>query len=541
MRKTEAFLLPRKPIYDRAPLVRRTQLPLSTGMLRAENPDAEALLKQLPKELPWDALEGAIRLSACLGVEAEACPAAAAVRRQFRSQDKDGALPCGTQESIALCRAAWFLSGWTGDRALAESVVRWLGWAAGSYETLIADQELRDRPADLTELLVEIYRATGLQGALRLLARLRRDVTDWSMILNTFSLDHPYRESPVTGQGAEEVRKHQRLLADPVALADAMREVRCLAEYSGNGTEHEAGARGWERISRWHGQACGGTSASPLLKGRSPLSDISPASVGAWAECLAGYLAAGERWAHLPLERIAVNALPVATAMKTFTVNRTNTKGRIEKSSLGRLLRGWAALLSTAACLEPDGISLQHYDQIAFAWTDGVDQMTIRMFHVPGEVRVVFSGKKPVRLNLSLPIPPWVLDATVTLCGEEQERLPHGEPYTVVREWHDGDEVRLTGRPCITVEDGYHQSRTVYRGPNLMVWDGSGAEGYPALIGTPEIRDGKVIAQLCACAPAASADVPVLPKPAGAPFEAELKTFAQCAEGIAVFSGMQTP
>ena len=73
--------MPRKPIYDRAPLVRRTQLPLSTGMLRAENPDAEALLKQLPKELPWDALEGAIRLSSCLGVEAEACPAATAVRR----------------------------------------------------------------------------------------------------------------------------------------------------------------------------------------------------------------------------------------------------------------------------------------------------------------------------------------------------------------------------------------------------------------------------------------------------------------------------
>lgn len=533
--------MPRKPVFERTPLVRRVQLPLSDGMLRAEDPLAASLLKRLPETMPTEALEGAVRLSACLGADPEACPAAAAVREAVKRQREDGALPDGIAGSVALARAAWALAGWSGERSLAEAVIRWLGWLAARYDEVVTDADLRDRPADLAELLTEVYRATGLQGALRLLARLRRDVTDWSTILNTFSLDRPYRESPVSGEGAEALRQRQRLLADPTVLADALRGVRCLAEYSGNGTEHEAGERGWQRISRWHGQVCGGTSAAPLLGGRSPRAEIRPAAVGAWAECLAGYAAAGEAWAMNPLEHLAVNALPVAGRLQCFSVNGKPGPETADAESLGRLMRGWAAVLSASACVRPGGLSLLCCRDMAFVWTDGAESLRVRVRRCAGEVQMAFAAEKPVRMNLSLRIPDWMINGTVAICGGDPEDVKAETSWAATREWRDGDTLRLTYGTALTAEDGYHQGRAVYHGAELMTWPAENAAGYPVLAGEPFARDGRVFAALCVSDASVGADVPVLPRLKGESFEAELQPFAAVREGIAVFAGLQAP
>ena len=543
--------MPRQPVFERAPLMAAGRLAGRPGTIRSRIEAPAALLALLPDEIPDCCLEGAARLSAC----GYASKAEEAIRARIARQAEDGALP---GDALALARAAWVLAEQTGDRELSEAVAAWLGWLSRNYEHWIADGSRRYEAADLLTLAVDFYRATGKRGALVLLSKLRKDAFDWATALGTFSLTRPMLKAVPPEEAAagladpdEEKRAYcqmQRVVGQAVTLADGMRATLAGAIYSGSGTGLEACRRGWERISRAHGAACGGTTADPMLEGGSPYAAIDPAAVGAWAEALAAMAEASMDWAVDPLEQIAENALSACSLVpgKALRVNAGDgqTYGPLAEpgQALGRLLRGWAAVLSTAVTAAPTGMDVlllllqegvwacplgEGFCRIQTAWQG--DQFTLRL-------RTEKEGLATLRIR----VPAWAENVTWRLNGGEAEAAAPGEYQRIERMWQDGDRIELSLNRKLRVQRGYHQSETVWLGAELMALETEGKDcGILALAGEPGIRDGEVTAALQAAEAGKTADMPVLPPLKGEPVQAVLRPFAAVKTPVAVFAGRQ--
>ena len=460
------------PIFDRAPLVRRSALPVPAGQIRCGAPWIAETLGRLPDPIPACCLEGAVRLASLAPDAPEAARVREALSAALKAQAPDGGFPGSAEDALCAARAAWHGFLWLGDRAMLTAVADFLGWAAAHYDEWIGRSGLRMRPADLIGLALDFYRQTGAQGCLRLLARLRRDAVDWSSRLRTFSLT---RSAEREADGADEAtRAYLNEQADPVLLADGMRGVLCMSEYSGNQTEAETGAMAWPKIKRWHGAVCGGTSASPLLDGLSPSAVIDPASVGAWAETMAAYAAAGEEWAAEEAERLLHNALPVALRGKPFAVNQLPGDLRAgeltpDHEALGRLMRGAAALLGAAVLQTREGLRVLYAPEHAAAIGLYADGKRVRMTLGGGPVRraIRLQPEEKASFAVELRVPGWAEGAAAAVCGEKTP-CEAGKTLAIRREWSPDDTLVLDSDPALKLCPAWHSGLYAARGPLVL-------------------------------------------------------------------------
>ncbi|MBQ6175390.1 MAG: glycoside hydrolase family 127 protein [Clostridia bacterium] len=541
--------MPQPIIFQRAPLVQSEALPLNPGQVLLTGELFEQILSSVPEHLTPDCLEGAVRLSAC-GADAQAQAAvSAALQAQIGTQAEDGSFPLSMTESLAVCRAAWFQAMESGDRGLFSAVNRWLNWLGGHYELLQSEAAILRRPADLAELLLLNYRQLGTQGALRLLARLRRDAEDWASRLGSFSLDRPVNRRQME-EGLAQADSAQRAywermaeLSDPAVLADGFRAVHCFSRYSGNRTEAEAGERAWSRISRWHGVACGGVTGVDRLAGKSPAALIGPDAAGAWMEALAPYAADGESWAADALERILVNALPAVTGRGACAVNRIPDGEKAAAPTVtGRLLRGFAAAAQAAVAAETDGCTVRAALPGVYGLLVNGERVRLRITCAHDALTVGIHPDHPAKMRLTVRVPAWMEQVHITLNGAECGTVRDGS-CTLEQTWRDGDRLTVSFTRALRVESGYHQSLAVYDGPVLMALPVQAGEPWAfCLAGAGRKEEGGVEAELIPvegwrAADGQPADVPVLPKHCGESVRRTLVPFASPDAGMAVFAG----
>ena len=522
-------------LFERTPLVARTCLPMQAGQLRTVS------LPKIPDDpIPVCCLEGAVRIASYSGDAASAERVIKQLNDRLAVQKPDGSFELALTEALSLIRAAWHAYLWKKEKAYLTSAANFLSWTAEHYEAVISDREIRLHPADLIELAIGFYRVTGTQGSLRLLAKLRRDATDWSVRLRTFDTTRPVQaDDPAL---TEEIRDSLR--GD--SLADGLRGVQIMSEYSGNGTETQTGAFSWPKISRWHEAVCGSTTGAAYLAGTSPAAVLDPSVAGAWAEAVAESASSGEAWAADEAEKLYINAMPAATEGNLFAVNQLPKTHPEKKNAVtdGRILRGAAALLSSALLKLPDGFRVLFAAPVTCGIVVEGQRLLVAVQEEKNAWVIRLQPENPVEFKAQLRVPSWAKDACVSVNDSRPEPCKPGSIHTIQRKWNPGDVIRMQFEPEIRIVQTHHQGKCVFLGPRLMSLPAA-AEKWAYALETAWIENGKVHAKLLPVRGwklknGQPADVPVLPETAGEPVERILTPFAETQSRISVFAGCRS-
>ena len=553
-----------KPIFDKAPLLSLTSLALRPGQARVSLPRLTALYAMTGEAENHPILwEGVFRLACVVAPHPMEEPVAQWISAALAHQAEDGSLPGPVTEQVALLRAVWAMYEHEAKRPLLEKLALWCGWACEHWDTVLADRAVRVSPADLMELLQNLYRVTGKKALLHFCERLRTEAMDWSGALHTFSVQRPMKriiawEELEQGMQTEEGREsgfytRQYLTCHGETLGDGLRCSLANGLFSGSGTELSAPQAGWEKISRYHGAVCGGVTADETLGGASPSCAVDAASLGAWAEAFASVR---DNWAFDALDVLLHNGLAASVAGDgLIPFQRVNSLAAdcgtddcyhisedARLRALNRLCRGYAAAVSNAITLRPDGASVNLY--VPGRYAVPTEHGTLHL-HVTGSDvswTVTVHARQPLKAVIRLRVPAWTDDTSISVNGLDVGDECVGMSIALDRTWQDGDVIAVRFNRVLKMLDGYHQSAHVMLGNRLMVMPASpDGDWNAALCGQPELtEDGRVTAPMRRVPvwkrkEAVPVDLPVLPETEGETFTAELQPYADTPCRIAVF------
>ena len=558
--------MPLKPIFEKSPLTALKALPLRAGMARVQLEKAEQLYvlcnECAKRPAAW---EGAFRLACALKQKPAQEPVYGWIMSAVENQKEDGSIEGDVETALCVMRAAWVVYELEANRALLEKLLKWCGYLHANWDAVMKSQTVRTASGDLMELLENVYRVTGKKAVLGLCEKLRQQAMDWSGILHTFAVQRPMSrvtswkdmEAGLEAEGGDEAGFYTRqyLTCHGEKLADGVRASVTTGLFSGNGRELSAGKAGWEKISRYHGAVCGGVTADETLSGKSPAAAVDAASLGAWAEAFALCgMAEESAWAFDAAETLLVNGLAAALVdgrmvpfqrVNGLSVNcgakdcyHVHEETEQPWRALNRLLRGYAALVSSAVTLSAEGANINLYmnGRYVLPLKDGACVMT--MAGQDGKYTVTMNMKQPVKAVVALRVPSWTKDACISVNDEGGYEGHAGTYLTLEREWNDGDVIHVDYAEEVTVTEGYHQSALIRLGAKVMAFV-PGEEWAVALCGDPVLENGKVIAPVKRVPDwrkrgNVPADLPVLPETEGDVIKAELVAYADAPCRIAL-------
>lgn len=558
--------MPLKPIFDKAPLTAMNAQPLRAGLVRAENVAMNKLYTMTSNSKAPAALEGTFRLACIVTAKPADEPVAAKIRALLNTQNEEGSFALSMAESVAVLRAAWALYEYEARKPLLDHIARWCAYAVKNWEMLMADNEIWTNCADLLELLENLYRVTGKAAVLTLCDRIATQTMGWSSVLNTMSSQRPTnkavtREEMLTGIEREAGSRegyytHFRMINHPESLADGARSTMAKGWYSGSATELNAARNGWERLYRYHGAICGGLTSDELLEGTAPSVAISTAALGAWAEALCS-AAMGENagWAYDALGRMAYNAMPACVGGdKLLAFQRVNTLAAEpcddicfdvtadhSERALNRLVRGYAAVASSAVTATPDGAAVNLYMPGRYAVPVDDELLILTVSASAKCVQISVHCKEAVKAVVKLRVPSWSRSTEVTVNGADNHSDVKNGMMTFDRTWHDGDTIAMSFELTLNVVDGHHQGKYVMRGPVLMALPVNGENWMQSFVAAA-VEDGCITAKL---APVTTwkekngipANIPVLPEADGEASAYVLMPYAKTSSRIALFPG----
>ena len=553
-----------KPIFDQAPLLSLTSLPLRPGQARAALPRMKALYAMTGEAARHPALwEGVFRLACAVIAHPAEEPVAGWIRDAMDHQAADGSLVGSVADQVALLRAAWAMYEHDAKRPLLEKLALWCGWACEHWETVLADEAVRVSPADLMSLLLDLYRVTGKKPLLHLCERLRAGAMDWSGALHTFSVQRAMKriiswdelERGMQAEGGRESGFYTRqfLTCHGETLADGLRSSLMSGRFSGSGTELSAPQTGWEKVSRYHGAVCGGVTADETLGSASPSCAVDAASLGAWAEAFADMR---ENWAFDALDTLLHNGLPASVsegnilpfqrvnglAADCGTADCYHVRDGAHARALNRLCRGYAAAVSNAVTVRQDGLGVNLYIPGRFTVPTEQGALALTVAGHDGDWTVAVRAKQPIKAVIRLRVPAWAEEASVLINDREVGDDCVGMSIALDRTWQSGDQITVRFSRKLQVIEGYHQSACVMHGNQVLALPATeDSDWNAALCGQPALSaDGQVTVPLRRVPVwqrkgPVPVDLPVLPETEGEPFTAVLTPYADTPCRIAVF------
>ncbi len=557
--------MPLKPIFDKAPLTVMTSQPLRAGLVRSENAAMQKLYDlarhaNMPAEL-----EGAFRLACIVTAKPGEEPVAAKIRALLTAQKQDGSFAASFRDSVAVLRAAWALYEYEARKPLLDHIARWCAFAVQHWDDLMADDDIWADPADLLDLLENLYRVTGKSAVLTLCERVADQTMGWASVLNTISSQRPTSkdvtcEELLAGLAAENGSRegyytHFCRTHHAEQLADGARSTMAKGWYSGSATELNATRNGWERLVRYHGAVCGGLTSDELLEGTSPSAPVSTAALGAWAEALcAAALGDDAQWAFSALERMAYNAMPACVQgdqvlrfqrVNTLTAENANddcffAADDPQNRAMIRLVRGYAALASSAVTATAEGANINLYMPGRYAVPVEDDLLILNVAVSAKSAVITAHCKQEIRAALRLRMPAWSRTTEVCINGTDNHAEVKNGMMAFDRTWHDGDVLTLNFELSLAVADGHHQGKYILRGPILMAL--AAEDAWQQAYVSAAVEEGRVTAMLDGvpgwkAKGDVPADLPVLPETAGAPKAYPLTAYAKTPVRIALFPG----
>lgn len=562
--------MPVKPIYVKPPLAVLHAVPLGPGQVRSQKEELTALYK-LTRDLSKnvETWEGTFRLGCIVAENPEEEPIVSVIRSALEAQKEDGSFDMDIPQSIALVRAALALYEYGNERTILRQVALWCGWVNVHFDEVIGLTYVRTHSADLMEILEKVYRFTGKVALLSLCDRLRMGSMNWSSILHTFGIKRPMNQiaswlETRAGMDREKDSENglytrQFLTGHAETLADGMRAAYLNGLYSGSRDEATAGPEGWQKIFRWHGMPCGGTSADETLEGNNPSSAMDAAALGAWAESLAlQMMTRPSAWAAEALDMLVHNALP-ATVMKgslvpyqrpnsvekdisTRDCYRTRTVTEQKARSFSRLGRGWAQAMSSAVMTTAAGCILNLYleGDYALALDGKACRISVRPMGQE-QVSLSFQCREPIEATVSLRIFPWMREAALVKEGETLDQRQDGDMLKVQATLQSGDVWTLSWTNELHLTEEFHQGVSVIWGDIAMVLPVNDEKTWMvAMVGKPELVDGKIMASVQPIegwgqTNGVPSPLPILPERTTETYTNELVPYASMATRITVF------
>ena len=552
--------MPLKPVYKRAPLLTLKQLPVSCGAVSTTEPAVRKLYelcKQYPDEISL--LEGSFGLS-CLLTQDPMQEMAAQKIISLTDALKKKTISLSETDQISLMRAALSVYEYNGDKSLVSSILSWCANKEAEWDQLIADDSVRQCPADLMELLVRLYRRTGSKGLLRLCTRLRSQSLDWTSILKTFDqnrglkklIDRNELKEAISKENGDETAYYTRLYLtnNAVNYADGIRYTAFTGQFSGNGQEMSAGERGWDMIKKYHYAVCGGSTADRTLQGMGTHRAVDAASTAAWCEALCRLYQVNSKAAVLQdIMDLTLNAIPAlfsdaniaeyqfvnilkdgAGSEKFYDPDET---GRHMIYCLARLSRAIDLLYRTAVTQTENGISIN--------------------LMLPCNVRALVAGKpcalisdgRKIILKTKEDVKAGIFfaaanDIDVSVNGDSAFRVISGSRILLDRIWKSGDQLITESAVSVRSVESHHHSSCIKKGSMLYAIPASEKKFAYAVCGEPEEREGKIYAPFRKVKDWKQVNgipnnVPVYPVTEGAVTEIELVPYATLKNRIAVF------
>lgn len=557
--------MPLKPIFDKAPLTAMNCQPLHAGLVRTDSAVLCNLYATARENKSPVMMEGLFRLACIVCPRPLDEPVTALIRDLLAAQNEDGSFVCSHAQSVAVLRAAWALYEYEARKPLLEHIARWCAYAAQHWDDVMAEDEIWSAPADLFELLENLYRVTGKAALLSLCEKLASQSMSWSGILNTLAAQRPVNKESASNEllqamKAENSRDGYHHLYfrsnHPETLADGARSAMMKGWYTGSATELNAARNGWERLQRYHGAICGALTSDEMLEGTATNAAISTASLGAWAEALCN-AAQGEKnaWAWDAIERMVLNAMPaVVENGSVLPFQRVNTLGQQVDASdcfivsddhnmraLNRLVRGYAAVTSSAVTACSDGAAVNLYLPGRYAVMIGDTVLILTVTSSEKGSAITVHCKQETKASIRLRVPSWSKNTEITVNGAHSSAEVMNDTIVCERVWHDGDTIEIALEPMVRVVDGHHQGKYIMKGAILMAL-AADVNTWAKTFVSVQTSDGKVSAILDGVKDwklkgQDPADIPVLPSSEGTEATFSLVPYARTRARIAIFPG----
>ena len=310
--------MPQKTIFTKYPLLSVPHSFLSCGLIRTDDAPVQKLYQKIQDytESPsvW---EGAFRLAALLKDDPMAEPVTGKILEAI-AESSDGSFHGRIEDQIAVARAALAVFEYNTDRSILKRIASWCRYLEVEWDQVLTSGRTLFCPADLMELLVRFYQASGIKSVLRLCTKLRSNAFDWTTALHTIQQIIPLKNMDAEQISfIEQIRigeldydQKQVLLNHAGILANGIRYSLYSGIFSGNRQDLTAGKTAWNYLKKHHGAICGGTTAEPFLAGAGSNAKIQTEALAAWTEAFASQmLLPGSEWAADELIRIIYNGL----------------------------------------------------------------------------------------------------------------------------------------------------------------------------------------------------------------------------------------
>lgn len=344
------------------------------------------------------------------------------------------------------------------------------------------------RWGDFVSSIHWLYERTDEEWLLDLAEEVIQQGYDWIDHFETFPYEDPYSVIEADDMGGERFydSRHQHHI---VTNAMAVKIPAVTFRQTGLNEHRVAAETVVETLDRYHGQVIGTFSGDEHLAGRNPSRGVETCAVVEYLHSLEELVAQfGEPVFGDRLERIAYNALPAAFDTEMEVLQYYQYVNQVFCTDHDDLLHAPPAFGTDVYCCtanyhqgwpkfaaslwmhtQNDGLATVAYApcEVTTSVADGVSVTLTEETDYPFDetVSLTVDPSEPVSFPLSLRIPQWATEPTITLPGEQPRVVEPGTYHTITREWTSRECVELTFPMELAVERRYRGGVAVRRGP----------------------------------------------------------------------------
>ena len=549
--------MPQKPVFSRPPILTVPHCFPAAGTVRSMDERITRLYEKACKYLDRPILWEGLFKVACLVKNKPAEEPVGRMIRNMIAETESGAFSGTIFEQICVARAAMSLFEYSAERTILKRISGWLRYIEIEWDDLIIRDGILYRPADLMELLVRYYLASGTKSSLRLCARLRAESFDWTTALHTFQQTIPIRsEKENNDYGFPSVKpeeidytQKEKLINHSEMLADGVRYTLYAGLFSGHRQDLSAGKTVWSQLIRHHRALCGGTTGDPFLSGNAADQPVNNMSLAAWTEAFGAQMILPDfPWAADEMIRIIRNGLDDCLSRnEEYRTQRVNTIRETREAVtdpaawFARMTRAVSAAYRYAVSLTEKGLRINYTMPGKYLFMSRKQPLILRM----DSHAVCFQCKEPVSVPLEIYLSPLCSYSVRTIRDRQDSGFFSQEERNSCciltdAEWHDQDRVLFDPDEKILCEDTHHQGAAFIKSGRLLCMP-SDSEGFArAVCGHPACKDDRIVvytakAEKWRIRNDQPADIPVLPDIKEEPVLTVLKYYSDCPFRITMF------